>query len=48
MKGILAAGTETDGHDDRESNTGGRVGAATSAPAHLHGPDRLFDVEATS
>jgi hypothetical protein len=34
IKGILAAGTETDGH---------AAPAAPSAPAHLHGPRRLFD-----
>ncbi len=43
VKGILAAGTETDGHADPAAPS-----AATSAPAHLHGPDRLFDAEATS
>ena len=43
VKGILVAGTETDGDDDD-----GSVGAAASAPAHLHGPQRLFAVEAHS
>jgi hypothetical protein len=37
VKGILAAGTE---HDDDPAQT------PPSAPAHLHGPERLFDVEA--
>lgn len=37
VKGILAAGTEHDGTPAQ---------APPSAPAHLHGPDRLFDVEA--
>lgn len=37
VKGILAAGTEADPDDDA------RVPAA---PAHLHGPQRLFAVEA--
>lgn len=41
VKGILAAGTETD-------DTGEPVSSATSAPAHLHGPDRLFDVDGPS
>lgn len=35
VKGILAAGTETDGHVPRP--------AAPAAPAHLHGPERLFN-----
>lgn len=35
IKGILAAGTEADG--------AGRAEAASSAPAHLHGPISLFD-----
>ena len=37
VKGILAAGTE---HDGQPAQT------VPQAPAHLHGPDRLFDVEA--
>lgn len=37
VKGILAAGAEHDGDD--------RPDTAPSAPAHLHGPRRLFDVE---
>lgn len=36
VKGILAAGTEHDGDD--------RPATVPSAPAHLHGPQRLFDV----
>jgi hypothetical protein len=38
VKGILAAGTEADGDERPES--------PPSAPAHLHGPERLFDAEA--
>jgi transposase len=38
VKGILAAGTEHHGSAPAQ--------AAPSAPAHLHGPARLFDVEA--
>jgi transposase len=38
VKGILAAGAE---HDH-----GAPAQTVPSAPAHLHGPDRLFDVEA--
>jgi hypothetical protein len=38
VKGILAAGTE---HDDEPP------GEPPSAPAHLHGPQLLFDAEAT-
>ena len=38
VKGILAAGTE---HEDRAD--GPQV--APAAPAHLHGPERLFDLE---
>ena len=34
VKGILKAGTENDGRDEP---------SAPSAPAHLHGPDSLFD-----
>ncbi|MEA2931834.1 MAG: hypothetical protein QOI56_619 [Actinomycetota bacterium] len=37
VKGILAAGTEHDGEAPQ---------AAPSAPAHLHGPERLFGEEA--
>jgi transposase len=37
VKGILAAGTEGDGDD--------RPATPPSAPAHLHGPRRLFDIE---
>jgi hypothetical protein len=36
IKGILAAGTETDTE---------RVASVPSAPAHLHGPGQLFDVD---
>lgn len=36
VKGILVAGTEHDG--DKEP-------AAPSAPAHLHGPEGLFDAD---
>ncbi len=36
VKGILAAGTEHDGDE---------AAAAPSAPAHLHGPEGLFDVD---
>ena len=43
VKGILAAGTENEGVDQDSEP----VSAAMSAPAHLHGPARLFDVEAT-
>jgi len=38
VKGILAAGTEHDGD--------GRPDTPPAAPAHLHGPERLFDTEA--
>jgi hypothetical protein len=38
IKGILVAGTE---HDDEEA-----AELPPSAPAHLHGPDRLFELEA--
>jgi hypothetical protein len=38
VKGILAAGTE---HDDEAP------AEPPSAPAHLHGPQLLFDTEAT-
>jgi len=37
VKGILAAGTE---HDDTEPAPGART-----APAHLHGPQGLFNIE---
>jgi transposase len=37
VKGILAAGTEHDGEDQDQ--------APPDAPAHLHGPERLFDIE---
>ena len=37
VKGILLAGTE---HDDEASSL------ATTAPAHLHGPERLFELDA--
>jgi len=46
VKGILTAGTETEGADDNVNGTTATVSAATAAPAHLHGPARLFDVEA--
>jgi hypothetical protein len=38
VKGILAAGTE----EDDEAETEAKV---SEVPAHLHGPQRLFDVE---
>lgn len=38
VKGILVAGAEHDGEE--------RSAAPPSAPAHLHGPARLFDIEA--
>jgi hypothetical protein len=38
VKGILLAGTEHDGAVER---------AAVSAPAHLHGRERLFELDAT-
>ena len=34
VRGILNAGTEDEGTEEQES---------PAAPAHLHGPDRLFD-----
>jgi hypothetical protein len=37
VKGILVAGTEHDGDEQAD--------VAPSAPAHLHGPEALFDVE---
>jgi hypothetical protein len=37
VKGILAAGTEHDGDEQPER--------PPAAPAHLHGPERLFDTE---
>jgi hypothetical protein len=37
IKGILAAGTETEAEPDATS---------PAAPAHLHGPQRLFDLDA--
>jgi transposase len=37
IKGILAAGTEAEGEPEPQS--------APTAPAHLHGPERLFDLE---
>src|SRR3954453_12763719 len=40
IKGILAAGTEHDGQPQPD--------AASTAPAHLHGPDRLFNPDTTS
>jgi hypothetical protein len=40
VKGILAAGTE---HDDHQPSA-----AAPAAPAHLHGPQALFDTGAVS
>lgn len=40
VKGILEAGTEHDGDDEAP--------APPTAPAHLHGPARLFDVETGS
>lgn len=40
VKGILVAGTEHDGDEVPES--------PPPAPAHLHGPERLFDVGASS
>jgi hypothetical protein len=39
VKGILEAGAENDGDEVRE--------LAPSTPAHLHGPERLFNVEVT-
>jgi transposase len=39
VKGILVAGTEADGDQ--------RANVAPSAPAHLHGPQVLFEAEAT-
>jgi transposase len=39
IKGILAAGTEHDGLTQPD--------AASTAPAHLHGPDRLFNPDHT-
>ncbi len=36
VKGILVAGTESDGTDEAPAET------PPSAPAHLHGPERLF------
>jgi len=44
IKGILVAGTE---HDDDSSGPGGTSSAVT-APAHLHGPARLFAIEGLS
>jgi hypothetical protein len=38
VRGILAAGTENDGETAPET--------PPAAPAHLHGPQRLFDVGA--
>jgi hypothetical protein len=38
VRGILAAGTEHDGEEQPET--------PPAAPAHLHGPQRLFDTEA--
>ncbi len=38
VRGILAVGTENEGEDAPET--------PPSAPAHLHGPQRLFDTEA--
>lgn len=38
VKGILVAGTEHDGEPESD--------LPPSAPAHLHGPERLFNVEA--
>ena len=38
VKGILAAGTETDGQHRRPRRR--------SPPAHLHGPERLFNLVA--
>lgn len=40
VKGILAAGTETDPSAEDPG--------ACRAPAHLHGPERLFDIEDTA
>ena len=37
IKGILAAGTEAEAEPEAQS--------APTAPAHLHGPERLFDLE---
>jgi hypothetical protein len=37
IKGILVAGLEDEGEQEPQS--------PPSAPAHLHGPQRLFDVE---
>jgi hypothetical protein len=36
VKGILAAGTENDGQTQAETG-------ADAAPAHLHGPEALFE-----
>ncbi len=44
VKGILEAGTETESNDGDGDE---RASAAALTPAHLHGPQRLFDVEAT-
>jgi transposase len=44
IKGILVAGTE----GDNDSGPAGGTPAAVTAPAHLHGPARLFSVEALS
>lgn len=44
IKGILVAGTE---HDD-DSNGPGGTSSAVTAPAHLHGPARLFAIEGLS
>jgi transposase len=43
IKGILVAGTE---HD--EDGPGGSSSTALTAPAHLHGPARLFAIEGLS
>jgi hypothetical protein len=40
VKGILAAGTEADGDDTPNS--------PPAAPAHLHGPQRLFEPDAAA
>lgn len=45
VKGILVAGTE---HDDDGNGPGGTSSTAVTAPAHLHGPARLFAIEGRS
>lgn len=45
VKGILVAGTE---HDDDGDGPSDGASMAVSAPAHLHGPARLFAIEGLS